>query len=253
VLMIFARLGDGTLPAELMTGSSPVALLVLLANFAFVTFGTVLAARLLQQRGLMDILGPPALLWRQFRRVSLALVALGAVVLMLPPYDMGAPLTPNLSPGRWLAFLPLSLLAILIQTSAEEILFRGFLQQSLAARFRSPVIWIGLPSALFALGHYSGDLPGNTALMITAWAGLFGILSADLTARSGTLGPAIALHFFNNAIALLVVALPDSLDGLALFTAPYDMSDAGLLQAWLAVDLALMVVAWLAARLVLRR
>ncbi|MFC3613287.1 CPBP family intramembrane glutamic endopeptidase [Lutimaribacter marinistellae] len=252
-LMVWTRIGGGVLPDDVMTGSSPSALLILLANFAFVTVGTAIAARLLQQRGLASILGPFRLLWRQFWMVSVALACLGTALLLLPPYDMGEPLEPNLSFGHWLALLPLSLLAVLIQTSAEEILFRGYLQQSLAARFRSPVIWIGLPSALFAVGHYSTELPGNTGLMITAWAGLFGLLAADLTARSGTLGPAIALHFFNNVIALLFVALPDSLDGLALYNAPYDMDDTGLLQAWLVVDLALMVVAWLAARLVLRR
>ena len=36
------------------------------------------------------------------------------------------------------------------------------------------------------------------------WAGAFGIAAADLTARCGTLGPAIALHFGNNLCAALI-------------------------------------------------
>jgi DNA-directed RNA polymerase subunit RPC12/RpoP len=40
---------------------------------------------------------------------------------------------------------------VLIQTGAEEVLFRGYLQQQLAARFASPIAWMVLPSAIFAL------------------------------------------------------------------------------------------------------
>jgi hypothetical protein len=82
---------------------------------------------------------------------------------------------------------------------------------------------------------------------------MFGVLAADLTARAGTLGPAIALHFFNNIIALLFISLPDSLSSLALYVLPYDMSDTDVLRQWLLVDFAVMIVGWLAARLALRR
>ena len=75
---------------------------------------------------------------------------------------------------------------------------------------------------------------------------------ADLTARAGTLGPAIAVHLVNNASALIFVSLPDSLSGLSLYTVPYSMSDTEQLRAWLVVDFALMIVGWLAARVAIR-
>lgn len=85
---------------------------------------------------------------------------------------------------------------------------------------------MGVPSILFAVGHYTPDMAGDNALLIALWACVFGLLTSDLTARAGTLGPAIALHFFNNIIALLFISLPDNLNGLALFTLPFDASDA---------------------------
>ncbi len=250
---VVASFGPPASASAFLTGSSPAALLIVLSSFAFAILGVALAARLLQHRSLASVLGPQSMAIWQFWRVLRALMLLGAVLFVLPPYDFGAPLVANLPLSKWLLLLPLSVVAVLIQTGAEEILFRGYLQQGLAVRFRSPLIWMGLPSLLFAAGHYSPATVGDNALLIAAWALAFGLLTADLTARSGTLGPAIALHFFNNFTALLIVSLPDSLSGLALFHLPYEASDADALRPWLLVDFVLMIVGWLTARLALRR
>lgn len=245
--------GSADLVANFENGSSPESLLIILCSFVFATLGVTLAARQVQHRSLASIIGPTFAALAQFWRVLRALIILGVVVFVLPPYDMGAPLEPNLPLTRWFLLLPVALVAVLVQTSAEEILFRGYLQQSLAARFRAPWIWMGVPSLVFAFGHYAPVAAGENAILIAGWAFVFGVLSADLTARAGTLGPAIALHFFNNVTAMLIISLPDSLGGLALFHVPYDASDAGNLRQWLAVDFVVMFVSWLTARLALRR
>ncbi|MEX5563802.1 type II CAAX endopeptidase family protein [Pseudophaeobacter sp. 1A16562] len=253
VLPLLAALFPGVWLQGLRDGSTPGAMLVLLGGFLFITVGVALCARLLQDRSFLSVVGHPRPLVRQFIRVSLYLLALGIALSLLPPYDMGEPLQPNLEPGLWLSLLPVSLLVVLIQTSAEEIVFRGYIQQGLAARFKSPAVWILGPSALFALGHYLPAEAGENALLITLWAGVFSCMMADLTARAGTLGPAIAVHFFNNVTALLVFASPTSLYGLSLYLMPYEMSDGAALRPWLAVDFAMMLVTWLTARLAIRR
>jgi membrane protease YdiL (CAAX protease family) len=141
----------------------------------------------------------------------------------------------------------------LVQVSAEELVFRGYLQQALAARFSHPVIWLGLPSALFGAAHYMPQEAGDNAWLLCLWAMGFGLLMADLTARAGTLGPAIAVHFVNNIVALLILGSPSSLFGLALYLLPYEMSDVAALRPWLWVDCATMLVLWLVARLAIRR
>lgn len=238
---------------ELSQGSSPLAMLVMLGSFGFLALGVAMAARLFHQRGFISVTGYlPPLIW-QFLRVSKYLLALGFVLFLLPPYDMGAPMQANMPLGSWLALLPLSLAVVLVQTGSEEILFRGYIQQALAARFRHPAAWILGPSALFALGHYLPVEAGDNALLIALWAGVFGVLMADLTARAGTLGPAIAVHFFNNVVALLLFASPSSLNGLALYLLPYGLDDVQALRPWMVVDFALMGVSWLVARLAIRR
>ena len=250
---ILDSLFPGVWLSGLQDGSNPAAMLALLAGFGFVTAGVLVAARLLQKRSLFSITGAPRVFIHQFSRVSLYLLALGGVLLLLPPYQMDAPMVPNLPVLTWLALLPLSLLALLVQTSAEEILFRGYIQQGLAARFRHPLIWLVLPSVLFALGHYLPAEAGENAVLITIWAGVFGLLMADLTARAGTIGPAVAVHFFNNFTALILFSSPTSLNGLALYLLPYEMSDVQALRPWMVVDFAIMIIGWLVARLAIRR
>lgn len=238
---------------DLFSGETPLAMYVLLLSFGLISLSVFIGVRLVHKRAALSVFGPVILAVPQFFKVAGALLLLGVVLAVLPPYGIGGDLVPSMSPGLWAALLPLSLIAVFIQISAEEIFFRGYLQQQLAARFRSPLIWMVLPSVLFALGHYQPGEAGGNAVLITVWAGIFGLLMADLTARSGSLGPAIAVHFVNNVTALLVTSLPDSLGGLALWHTPFGMEDEAQLRAWLPVDFAVMLVSWLAARLALRR
>ena len=240
-------------PQSLVAGNTPLALLVLLFSFGLLIAAVAIAARLIHHRGLQSITGPRGLVWHQFRRVGLPLVLLHAVLFALPPHGFGGELVANLPLATWAMLLPLSLLAILVQVSAEEILFRGYLQQTLAARFRSPVVWMLVPAVLFGAGHFLPAEAGGNAGLIAAWAVCFGLLMADLTARAGSLGPAIAVHMVNNVIAVLVISVPDSLSGLALATTAESISDTGVMRAWILVDFAFMMVNWLVARIAIRR
>ena len=62
-----------------------------------------------------------------------------------------------------------------------------------------------------------------------------------------------SLHLVNNLLALVFVALPGQLPGLALYVLPFDMGDTEAVRALLPIDFALMGVSWLAARLAIRR
>lgn len=234
-------------------GNSAAGLIFMLCSYAGVSLAVFMTVLLLHRRPALGVLGPVPLALSQFIRVVLALAVLFVVIWILPPWDMDEPLIPHLSMATWLALLPMSLLAVLIQTSAEEILFRGYLQQTLAARFSNPLIWMVLPSALFAFGHYAPAEAGENALLIAAWAGVFGLLMADLTARAGSLGPAIAVHMMNNVVALLLITFADTLGGLSLYHLPYGMENTAELRSWLAADFGFMLVSWLAARLAIRR
>ena len=234
-------------------GSSQLSVLFLLFSFGFLIIGVIVALKVAHTRGVLDVFGDRALMISQFWSVLVLLIILNAVIFVLPPWDLGEPLVANVPPVRWLVVLPFAILAILVQVTAEEFLFRGYIQQQLAARFQSPLIWILVPAGLFGFGHYMPQEAGDNAILIVIWSIAFGILMADLTARAGTLGPAIAVHFVNNFLAIAVISMPDMLSGLSLYLSPFSMTDTEELRAWLPVDFAMMVVSWLAARLAIRR
>lgn len=246
-----AALGyDG--PTSLIEGRTPLAVIILLFEFTFLILSLGLVLRLVHQRGLGSLIGPSGTALAQFLRCLRYLLPL-YFLLTLMPMPPEYQLSLNLSPGRWILWLPLALPCVLIQISAEELAFRGYLQSQLAARFRSPLIWIGLPSALFGLVHYDPYMAGGEAWALALWAGLFGITAADLTARTGTLGPALALHFINNVFAILVTAPAGDLDGLALYTFPFSLGEDGLAWYVLPLEILFTLCAWLTARIALRR
>lgn len=244
--IVRAILADG------QTGQSAAGMLILLSQLGLLAVSAALVVIMVHKRRPVTLIGPPSLALRQFVVVAVAMVVLTAMLWVLPPYDFGEPLQLNMAVGRWLLLLPLALLAVLIQTSAEEIFFRGYIQQQLAARFKSPLIWMLAPAALFGLGHYLPESAGSNAWTIALWATMFGVLMADLTARSGTLGPAMAVHFVNNVSAMVLTSVPDEMSGLALYVLPFGMGDEAQMAAWLPVDFGFMLVSWLVARLAIR-
>jgi uncharacterized protein len=234
------------------TAQTPAGVLVLLFSFVIMTLAVAVVTAQLHRRSPLTLLGPLPVMLRQFGAVLALLLALGLALILLPPWVFDDPVSAGVPPLRWLLLLPLALLAVLIQTSAEEILFRGYLQQQLAARFRSPWVWMVAPAVLFGLLHYRPETGANGGL-IMLWAAAFALVAADLTARAGTLGPAIALHFMSNASALLILSADGTLSGLALYRLQIDMADPEALRPYLLIDAATILVAWLAARLAIRR
>ncbi|QGX99591.1 CPBP family intramembrane metalloprotease [Roseovarius faecimaris] len=236
---------------DLANASSPLAALVNLYFFLAMVFALAIALWLVHQRPLRGLVGPFALALRQAVRVIKATVPILLLTLVLPMPE-GMEMRLNIAPGLWAALLPLTLVGLLIQTSAEELAFRGYLQSQLAARFSHPLIWIGLPSLLFGLLHYDPHIDSTSAGIVVLWATCFGAATADLTARSGTLGPAIALHFVNNSGAIALAAPEGNFDGLALFAFPFSIEEADKVLSLMPVEMLVLLCSWLAARLALR-
>jgi membrane protease YdiL (CAAX protease family) len=232
----------------LATGQSRLGVVVLLFSFTALGIGPFLAARWLHKRPIASLFGPRAGGWRAFQiAATVVFVAWTGFFILMYPFEIPETGVP---PAIWAAWLPLALPGLLIQTGAEEVLFRGYLQQQLAARFRSPLVWMLCPSALFGLLHFDAQHGLGNAWLVVAVTGLFGLVAADLTARTGALWAGWGLHFANNAFAILVLATPGPLDGLALFRLPF--SDGAQMQAYLALDLIALILLWALLRRLLR-
>lgn len=235
---------------RIVRAEDPGAALLLFATFGGMALGAVVAARVLHGRSAGTLFGRAPVVLADFIRAALVTLLVYAVVLL--PLTHGSELVPNLPAGRWLMLLPLALAGVALQTLAEEMVFRGYLMQQIAARFRSLWPAVVIPSLLFGALHWDSKGNGGNAWALVGAVSLFAVVAADLTRRTGSLGAAWGLHFANNCLALLVISTGGQLPGLALWTTPYAGSDPQMMYA-LAGDIGAILIVWLILTRVLRR
>lgn len=229
---------------------TPTSALLVIATLWGLALGAFLVAPLVHKRSAWTLFGPRRALRRHFVLAALACAAVIAASALIPfGYEPQA----NLDIGLWLNFLPLALVVILGQTGAEELFFRGYLQQQLAARFRSPLVWMLVPSLLFGLAHFDPANDPRLSWLVVAATGLFGLCAADLTARTGSIGAAWGFHFANNVVAILILSLDGTLSGLALWVTPFGPEATETLIPLLLRDMATTVVIWWVIRTALAR
>ncbi|MEM9247368.1 MAG: type II CAAX endopeptidase family protein [Pseudomonadota bacterium] len=226
---------------SLAAPDTPAKVILLLATFAGLAIGAVVSAGALHFRGPGSLFGPWDAWWRGF---------LTALTVLIPAYLgftlLGFWLDPpavNLAVGRWLLWLPLALPFLLLQIGAEELFFRGYLQQQLAVRFASRVVWMWIPSIVFALLHASPGAGDNLPLVLLA-AFTFAMVAADLTERTGSLGAAMGIHLGNNFFGMFVTSAAGSISGLALFVSDTDLGQAGPQSLGIALTVLLMLGVW---------
>ena len=162
-------------------GVTRLATLAQFAIFGVSAWVFVRAVRRFHGRGFFSMIGPYAVAWIDFRRVAVSVAALLLVIqIVLPVASWGLPAIFRSLPV-WVALLPLAGLAILIQVTTEELVFRGYLQQQFACLSSSRWVWMVLPSVLFGSWHFwnGNSLPEGIVYVI--WATLLGLACADLT------------------------------------------------------------------------
>ena len=235
-----------------------------LFTFAVAGAGFLLLVRRVHGLSLGQLLGGWGATRAHFWPVLGAVGLLLLVQEVLPPWIDLREAEMAHSFGVWLALVPVTLLALLVQVSTEELFFRGYLQQQFACLFPQRWIWMGLPSVMFGVLHYGNGFGAAEGVLWAAWAAALGLACADLTARVGNLGPAIALHLANNAFAILIVSIEGwPASGLSLLQYPYEdpsnYADGleALLQPWAVLQAVLMALSvwlmWMAARIAVRR
>lgn len=243
-------LNEFMLKLQMAQPLGPTGTLLLLATFIGMAVGPMVAVAAFHSRAIRTLFGP---LPRALRHFLIAMaVCAAAYALSFFVSTSETELVDGLDRALWLSFLPLALVGVLLQTGAEEILFRGYIQQQLAARFRSAIVWLILPAVVFGALHWQPDIMGDNAIYIVAAATLFGLLAADLTAKTGSLGAAWGFHFANNVVAILFVSLDGPLSGLALFTASVDPASVEI-RPLILLDMATTLVTWLIIRLAVSR
>lgn len=124
--------------------------------------------------------------------LSLAVIVAGLLVGLA--LDQETPLHWSIDPLRWVLALLLFGPLWLIQVSAEELLFRGYLSQGLMRLLPQPGLVALIVAGLFVPLHYNPAYPwwAYADLMLTS------LMLSALTWRADRLEAAIGLHLANN-------------------------------------------------------
>jgi len=200
----------------------PVITEFLATMLSFVPFlvATLLAVRFIHDRSLRTLItAPPHIRWKRI------FAGAGVWLVIAPLISIAESI---LYPGRYvLTFQPITLLLfalialilIPIQTSAEELFFRGYLLQWMGLRLKNIWLLALLNGLLFFLPHTANPEMATNSLLVGLSYFAIGFFLALITLKDNGMELALGLHAANNLFAALfanytITALPSP----ALFT-----------------------------------
>jgi membrane protease YdiL (CAAX protease family) len=224
---------------------------VLMSSFIFLYIGIWLIVRLIHGRPLRSLVTRSKRVnWRRIGigfSIWIVLLLVGTFIEYL---FWPETFTINFEPRVFIPFAILAILLFPIQTTAEELFFRGYLVQagSLISRNRIFLsIWSGV---LFALPHIlNPEVASNTIIVMLSFF-VLGAFLAWISIKDGTIELAIGIHAANNlAVALLVTFPESSLQTPAIFaTAQFNPTITLISEIILCALFYLVVFVWRGSR-----
>lgn len=185
----------------------------LVLNFASISLlaGLYISVRFLHQRRMITLVTPnQQVRWKRiFQGFGLYflltfVISFLGIVLFPSEYQL------TFKPSQFLVFLPIALVITPIQTSAEELFFRGYLLQGIGLKTRRLLIPILGSSLLFMLPHLlNPEVKSNFFLMALLYL-LLGIFLAVITVKDNSLELAMGVHAANNLFVALILNYSNS-------------------------------------------
>ncbi|MGF1490091.1 MAG: lysostaphin resistance A-like protein [Prochloraceae cyanobacterium] len=196
--------------------------------FVFWGLGLYLAVRFIHQRSFLSLITPkkqidmPRII--EGFGVYLALLAIWEIInyfIFQGDYQL------NFDLQKFIIFLPIALFFTSIQTTVEELFFRGYLMQWLGLKLNSTLVTL-ISALIFASVHLLNPEVVNSEEPIIIWLavyGAIGIFWSIITIKDNRLELAIATHAANNLyIALLVNYESSALTSPAIFIIPQELN-----------------------------
>lgn len=198
------------LASDPMQGADPLGMYAAtLLSFIPLLAGVFIAVRIIHGRRFATLVTP-------FRRMNWKRLGLGfGLWFLLAGLMTGteAVLYPeryefSFNLAHFVPYLLVSLVLIPIQTSTEELFFRGYILQSLGLLVRNPVLLSILNGILFWLPHLGNPEIETDFWLLSATYIAIGVFLAAITLRSQGLELALGMHAANNLFASIVASYP---------------------------------------------
>lgn len=180
-------------------------LALLLLPFAFSLMALAFSFKFLHHRPVLSLFTSREHFdWKRvFLSFGIWFMVSGAVVALL--ILLGAPVEWNFKPQPFLMLFLVSFFILPLQTSAEEVFFRGFLFQGFGRLFGKAWVSILLTGVLFGVMHGSNPEVEKIGLYLLIYYIMTGIFLGVITHFDQGLELALGYHAANNIFAALIV------------------------------------------------
>lgn len=202
----------GASGTELQSYQGPVAFALMLFIFSGILFGLLVATRRIHRRSALSVLtGAKTFRWHHLVKAGgMWLVVLAAMELV--GYAVAPDMyTFQLDLWPFLALLCVAILVLPFQTSAEEVMMRGYLMQQIGLVSRYRWMPILITSILFGMLHGGNPevVQFGMAKSMTLYIGM-GLFFGIATIMDDGLEAPLGIHYVNNFFAFVLVGYKGS-------------------------------------------
>ncbi|GIV27919.1 MAG: abortive infection protein [Bacteroidia bacterium] len=188
-------------------------LVLLLGMFVFTFWTFYVAVKRIHQKNFISVITAyPDVRWS---RVFFAFGAWAVIFLLmfLIDYLIVSPdnYVLNFDASKFVVLFVISIIFLPLQTSFEEIFFRGYLMQGLALVFKNGYMPLLLTSLLFGLAHMNNpEAQKFGAFIMLPYYSLFGLFLGVLALWNNGLELSIGIHAANNILSSLLITSKNS-------------------------------------------
>jgi membrane protease YdiL (CAAX protease family) len=189
---------------------------------SFVVFlgGTAAAVVLIHRRRFVSLITPAnAINWRRVGQGCAAWVVLVAAMSVVESVLYPGRYQLTFDAVRFIPFALASLIFIPIQTTAEELFFRGYILQSAGLLVKNPLLLSFVSGFLFMVPHLANPEVAVNFWLLALFYFAFGAFLAYITLKEDSLELALGIHAGNNLFtAIFANYVGGALTTPAIFT-----------------------------------
>ena len=214
VLAIFLfspSINNGLNPSEFLRKPSISAYLIINLQFIFFLLGIFLAIRWLHKRQFLTLVSADAAIkWKRFFQGFAVWFLIQSILFGIAYILDPSNLEFTFKPVQWFILLACAVILTPIQTSTEELFFRGYILQGFGLITKQPLILMIINGVLFMLPHLANPEVERGFLWMALYYFSFGVFCSLLTLKDNRLELAFAVHAANNLFIILFVSAEDS-------------------------------------------
>lgn len=179
--------------------------IALMLASVFFLGGIYLAMRFIHRRPLRTLVTPArSIAWGRLFQGFFIWFCLVALMSLVEAFAFPGRYIWTLDLSRFLPFLILALIFIPIQTTAEELFFRGYLLQEIGLRWENVWVLSCISGLLFGLPHLLNPEATVNYPLLGFYYFAFGFSLAMITLRDGKLELALGVHAANNLFSVII-------------------------------------------------